>query len=374
VTDRIVDIEHKPLPWRKLIVLAAIGTVLCVAQILPQNLRTVQGFARMIEPGSTAAATPLIHHDFPRLQLVPGVGHDGQSFYAIARSPMHLNEVSKYLDRPQYRAQRILFPLLAWMLHPTGGGIGLIAALVAVGIAALFIGGVSLGALSASLGGRVEVAVFFALLPGAASSLNLSVADGLAIALALAAIALDVRRHPHAAIAAGIGAALTKESLILVLIGYALWRRDRQGLRLAGIPTLVAGAWWCILHFTLPSSGKQVVEFDPGHGLFVSVRYWLHGNQVDGAVVFGLALCAAFLALRRGAWRTPLGYAIVLQLAFVLTLAGNVIAVPDNGARATLPLLALSVAALTVPLPTSPAEVPEPDELSSPRAALASAR
>src|ERR671919_468424 len=48
---------------------------------------------------------------------------------AIARDPMHLHDVADHLDRPRYRLQRPLYPLLAWLLHPGGGGMGLVLAM-----------------------------------------------------------------------------------------------------------------------------------------------------------------------------------------------------------------------------------------------------
>jgi hypothetical protein len=165
-------------------------------------------------------------------------------------------------------------------------------------------------------------------------------------------------------LATAVAAALTKESLLLVLVGYALWRRDRRGVLLAGIPIAAAASWWGILRLTLDSTARQVHEFDPIHGLWVAARDWVHGDDLGAACVFLLAIVLGIVALRRGALRRPFGWAIALQLGFVATLGANVLATGSNGYRALLPLLALSVLDMTS----------RPTNVSSPRAALASTR
>ena len=107
------------------------------------------------------------------------------------------------LDRPRYRLQRPLLPWLAWAVHPSGGGVGLVYAFLLVGFAALVVGGVSLGAISVTLGGRAWPALAFPLLPGGYVCLRISVADTLSVALALLAIALALRSRWRSAILAG---------------------------------------------------------------------------------------------------------------------------------------------------------------------------
>lgn len=102
----------------------------------------------------TAVTASLVAHDAADADLAPNRGHDGQQFYAIARAPMHLDDAAEHLDRPRYRLQRPLFPVLAWALHPSGGGTGLVWALIAVGVAGVLLSGLGAGALSTALGGR----------------------------------------------------------------------------------------------------------------------------------------------------------------------------------------------------------------------------
>jgi hypothetical protein len=140
---------------------------------------------------------------------------------------------------------------------------------------------------------------------------------------------------------------LAKESIVLVLLGYAIWRRDRQGARLAAIPAAAAAAWWCALRLLLPHDTGGFKEFAPGNGLWVTLRYWLQGGDVAAAAVAVLTLGLAVVALRRGALRGPLGWPIVLQLVFLALLGPDVIALQANSHRAVLPLLALAAVAYT---------------------------
>ncbi|MDQ1519140.1 MAG: hypothetical protein QOI55_213 [Actinomycetota bacterium] len=336
-----------PLPWRRLCVLSMLGVVVCLAIVLPSNLTSKQGVADLILPGEQSRAATVIRHDFPGVPLLHTVGHDGQFFYAIARQPMHLDRVAPSLDRPRYRSQRILLPLLAWALHPGGGGRGLVIAMFVIGVAGLFAGGLALGALSSTLNGPIAVAALFPVMPGAIWSLNLSVADALACALVLGALVFDLRGRPRSALLAGIAAVLAKESIVLVLVGYALWRRDRRGAVLAGTPMLVAFAWWCALRVLLPRDSGGFLEFDPGHGLYATLRYWSHWTDLSAPLLAVIAVGLAVLALRKGALAGPLGWAIVLQLGFLALLDINVLAPYANSLRAGLPLLALALVAYT---------------------------
>ncbi len=361
------------LPWRRLLAGSLLGTLCAVALVLPANLRSRQGVVLLIAPGARSAAAPVLHRDFPGLPLPGDVGHDGQSFYAIAREPMHLTDAARSLDRPAYREQRILFPLLAWMLHPGGGGRGLVIAMVLIGIAALFAGGIALGALSTTLGGSAWLSVAFALLPGARSSLNLGVPDALALAFALGALTLDLRKRPQLALLLATAAVLTKESLLLVLVGYALARRDRPSARLVALPALAAGAWWCCVRLVVGHRGTGIHEFDPLHGLWASVQGWRHGLSPQPAWA-GLAVVTMLgcYALRRGALRTPIGWAIAIQLAFLLCLSSNVLFIDDNANRAELPCFALALVAVF--MRGREAAAAPPADVRRPRAVPVSAR
>jgi len=122
---------------RRVVVLALFGTAITAGVMLRLNLAVDHDVVALITPGAESPAAGVIRHDFPTYALHQGVGHDGQAFYVIAREPMHLRDAARWTDRPRYRLQRILLPVLAWSTHPQGGGHGLVVSLwtwAAVGV------------------------------------------------------------------------------------------------------------------------------------------------------------------------------------------------------------------------------------------------
>ena len=152
--------------WRRVLILAFAGTTVTVL-LFADDLVEYNHVAAILYVGQDGPAAALLREDIPAYDLAVGRGHDGQQFYAIARSPMHLRETSEFLDRPRYRLQRPLFPLMAWALQPTGGGTGLVIALAAVGVGGVLASGVTAGALSSALGGSAWPALVVPALPGA---------------------------------------------------------------------------------------------------------------------------------------------------------------------------------------------------------------
>jgi hypothetical protein len=303
--------------------------------------------ASIIYPGAEGPSARVFLEDFPGAKLPPGIGHDGQQFYAIARQPFHLRKVAPDLDRPRYRLQRIAFPLLVWLLHPQGGGQGLVTATVLVGALSLFAGGVAAGLLSAKLGGPIWPALIFALHPGALITMRISTADNLALAAALAAIVLSISQKQGWAILAGVLATLTKESTWLLLLGLALWRRDRQGFYLAIVPASVAGAWWAALRLFIVDNSPGVTEFTvPLLGLWHSVKYWMAGNTRCAYYLVPLSLALGIWALLRIKLHHPLGVILLIQLLFLPFLNVNVLGLDANGTRVTMPLFLLGTIAL----------------------------
>ena len=145
MTATTVDIETpieraSSLPWEAIVRFAALATLCMSAYVLLHVAQSSANPLDFIQPGAEGPSADVIRADFPGDELPAGLGLDGQQYYAVARDPMHVRDNAAYLDRPRYRMQRPVFPLLAWALHPMGGGTGLVVAFVIVGIAALFVG------------------------------------------------------------------------------------------------------------------------------------------------------------------------------------------------------------------------------------------
>ena len=305
----------------------------------------------LAQPGTHGPAAAVFHQDFPDLELPDGDGLDGQMYYAIARDPIHLDQTAKQLDRPRYRFQRPLLSWLTWALHPTGGGVGLVLAMAAIGAGAVFLLAYAGGALSRALGGPTWVAALLPLAPGVYWSMRVSVSDGLALALALAAIALSARNRTVAAVVLGALAVLAKEPAILLLLGWGIWRRDREGAALVAIPGAVIVAWMGWLHLALPADPAG--PSDLGLPFVGTIHAWQHiwssGHELVGmaCTIGGLVLGITALVVRR--LRHPLGWAIAVQLAFLACLGSNPAGANFGSTRMAMPIMVLAVIALVTP-------------------------
>ncbi len=340
-------------PWRRVLHLAALATLTMTMVVLWDVGRTGAHPANLIQPGTEGPSAALIAQDFPDLEPPAGLGLDGQQYYAMARAGVHLAGASPSLDRPIYRWQRPLFPWLARVLHPgSGGGAGLIAAFFVLGTAALFLGGVAAGWLSTSLGGRAWPAALVPLLPGAWMSLRVTMADALAMALVLVALALSVRRRPALATVAGCAAVLTRETAVIVLIGWAIAHRSRVSAVLAAVPVAVAAAWAVWLRVALPAGPPETINElgFPFAGLVGAVReHWLAGTNRLGMLATVLALALAAAALWRSSRRHPLVPALWCNLAFVTLMNDNVVGIDFGSTRSMLPLTVCALVTLATP-------------------------
>lgn len=343
---------RSPLPWNVLVRWAVVGTLATIVLVGVDVVRTGRTPLNLIQPGTDGPAVRIIQHDFPGAHIPEGFGHDGQMFYAIARQPMHPEAVARDIGpNPRYRLQRILFPATAWVLHPSGGGPGLVLAMIGVGIVGIFVGSVATGMVSVSLGGPTWAPLLFALAPGSFASLRISTADALALALVVSALALLVCGRTGWAVVAGVAAALAREVTLVPLLGLALWRRGWRGACLVAVPAAVAGAWALVLWRLFPSQPYVSDRAPFLTGLADALSYWRSGRDgwsflfVAGSLVLaGLALTMALKTRSR----SPLVLPLVLQGGLLLFLSRAPFVLPYNAARTTMPLLLLASLLLAI--------------------------
>ena len=62
---------------------------------------------------------------------------------------------------------------------------------------------------------------------------------------------------------AAVLAVLAKEVALVILLGYALWRRDRRTAALVAVPLAAIVVWWAALHVLLPDGGGRIDEIVP---------------------------------------------------------------------------------------------------------------
>jgi hypothetical protein len=339
------------LPWRAIVRWALVGTVAMVAIVGFQVGISRGGLVGLVDPGQSGPAAQVLHRDFRATRFGRGVGLDGQQYYAIARDFPHLRAISQSLERPRYRLQRVLFPMLAWALHPYGGGPGLILAFVAVGVFALLLGGVATGALAVRLGGSPVLAGIFALLPGAYLSLRYTLACALALALTVAAITASARGHRRSAVLLAVLAVLAKETALVVFIGWALAKRTPDRVRLVAVPFCVAAIWATVLRLTVPAGHAPNNELGlPFAGLVhAATRIWAHGYEPFGLVCTLGALTLAIAALRRHGTHHPLSGPLLAYLGFVILMGSNVVGTDFGAPRAMMPVHLLAILMLCTP-------------------------
>ncbi|MEY2453968.1 MAG: hypothetical protein QOD92_3542 [Acidimicrobiaceae bacterium] len=339
------------LPWRDIARWALLGTIVICLWVFIDVQRSGRNALNFIQPGADGPSARVFREDFPEVQLPSGLGLDGQQFYAIARNPTHPMEVAPLLDRPRYRLQRPLLAWFAWLLHPTGGGYGLVAAFVIVGVAAIFAGALATGALAVLLGGRPWLAAVFALTPGAWFSLRASGADALALALALAAVALAHRARLLPAIVCAIGAVLAKEVIIVVIVGWAMWRRSRAAFIFAVTPAVVVILWLLALRVIIPSSDEHIGELvAPFVGWRDALAHqWWHRHELVGMATAIASATVGTAALVRRGFSHPLGWSIALSLLLAAVSNGDVIGNNYGSTRSMMPVLVLGIVTLATP-------------------------
>jgi hypothetical protein len=345
--------DHRPVRWPTsmavavtALVIALVGVALFLDGAHPLSL---------IGPGANGPSAAAIQQDFPetssaggspRLALPAGIGHDGQQVYAMARNPLSPRSSEQFLDRPAYRWQRPLLPVMAGMLHHANG-YGLLWTLVGINLAAVAVGALAISVVAQRFGGSPWSGLVMAVLPGAWQTLRLSTPDVLAVALVVVALAFIASQRPWWAAVAACLAVLAKEPVLLVIIGVAL--SVALARRSAGFAAAVALLWWALLRLIFVHPQRGVIEFaGPLMGWSQSIKWWLDGRDLIAMFSSALAVMGVVAVWH---WRRHhvLGRAIALQAVFVLFLGADVVGLSANGPRALLPLMVLIVVAWASP-------------------------
>jgi hypothetical protein len=239
------------------------------------------------------------------------LGHDGKFFFVQSNDPWYLapSEHAVYLDRPLYRAQRMLYPVLA-------GGLGLFSpatvvwAMVAVNVAGLAAGSYATALVSRGMGGSSWWGLAFGLNVGLLSELLVGGAGIVGAALVFAAVAALQREHRGWALALITGAVLSREVLLLAAagVGWWLWRRGERmwAVLLVVLPGLAVAAWAVYLRFRLgwDAGVDEVQELGlPFVGFIRAFELW-DGRPMS--MVAGVAVLALLVLFTRrvlsGGW------------------------------------------------------------------------
>ena len=284
------------------------------------------------------------------LVVVGEHGHDGQVFWALAHDPLLVDadRVAGDLDRPAYRARRVLYPALAspWLV---AGEDALLWGLIVTNLVVVLAGGYATALLARDNGAPPRAALAFALSPLVLLSLAMDVADAMAAAFVVAFVLAAGRRRWWLALAAAVLAGLAKESSLLAVVAVAALApavsRRRRAL-LVGVPLLAVGLWAFYVRWRLGSAEQEVREFAlPFQGFVEAVDsfYPDRSSAADLAVSFALVPLAAFVIVRWWQRRSLLMTAALPFAALVPFLGAPVVYLPINSVRALGPLITFLV-------------------------------
>jgi hypothetical protein len=236
-------------------------------------------------------------------------GHDGKFFFVQANDPWVTNpeENASILDRPVYRSQRMLYPVLA-------GGLGLFSAnaviwaLVGVNIAFLALGSWAVARIAVIHGVTPWAGLAFVVNLGLLSELFIDGAGIVAFGLAcLGAWALEEDRTLIASMLLA-ASALTRE-VMLVFVGFIalFWLiRKRSVPWLLGVPAVLSVVLWAVyirLRIDLPATAPQVKEITliPFSGMIEAMTSG-RGDLIDYAVIVAFGLLLLIVPFR--AWKS----------------------------------------------------------------------
>ena len=287
----------------------AIGAAFAVRVMLPYGMDPTV-FLRLGDesPIQTTYARALLGDAISRRDFA----HDGRWFFIQANDPWYVDTEhhAAFLDRPRYRAQRMLLPTVAsafGTLPPEA----IVWSLLITNVLWLAVGAMLAGKVATASGLSPWLGLWMPLNPGLLFELEIGGAGILAYALAVGGVWALIRGHRTASAMSFAAAALTKEVMLLFAVGvFALaWLRERRPTwRLVIVPAVVVAAWFAYLAVRLSdirgAGGGQDAFSAPFLGFAQAIRVWA---QDPWHMVLNLAIVAIVVvfvpaAIRRPSW------------------------------------------------------------------------
>jgi hypothetical protein len=251
-----------------------------------------------------------IRHLGPDLPVVGGWGHDGKWTFVMVMDPLLLDpaEHASIMDYPAYRAQRMLLPLLVAPVGLLAGPPSLAWAITLANGAAVGLGVWATARLAVRLGASHWWGLLFLVNLGVWLEVAISGTGVLGLALAVWGITLALEERYQLAGWVFAAAALTRESMLLAVLGVGLWLVWRRGwqpaLRVTGPALVAVGLWWLYVWSRLgesPASGGETTLAMPFVGPIQAARRWLEFGEVSafvGSIMFLVCLVALWQAVR----------------------------------------------------------------------------
>jgi hypothetical protein len=274
----VTDIPHQA-GFRKLATPTLVVFVVCL----------IYALGVLISAAGNPLAFALLGTRFSEGDPQGSEGYDGQFAYQIALRPL---DAASYLDVPAYRYQRILYPILAWLLA-LGRSELIPWTLIAVNIAAIGLGTYATELLLQDLGVSRWYALGYGLYGGQLLALRADLNEPLAQGLVLWAMLAWARKRRWLAVVAFGLAALSKETMLIFLAAYILHNLQRRAwksgiaLGIGGLPFLAYQLllWVWLGDSGLGSGGAGATPFS-----LIPLGGWLEIAQVKLAAFLVISL------------------------------------------------------------------------------------
>lgn len=325
--------------------IGALGATLLVGRLLVEydfDPSATVKFAT-IAPEQNAYASELLGRD---IVIAPKAGHDGKFFFSQAMDPFYLEPElhAEHLDRPTYRAQRMLYPMLASL----GGllpGEATLWGLIVVNVLAMGIGTAFASLVAMEMGISKWFGLAFLLNPAMIVTLNIDGAEIVATAAMLAAVYYTIRESYVPAATSLVVACLAREAMLIAAIGlglFVLYSKRRVVWGYAA-PLLAVGGWWFYVRWRLDALLAQdikALDF-PIVGFSQAFQRWLATPGSIPDLLMGCVLLIVSVLVVIRAWRTPsaLAWAVAGFALLGMVLSGPVWLNYFDSSRALAPVV-----------------------------------
>jgi hypothetical protein len=278
--------------------------------------------------------------------IAPQAGHDGKFFFSQAMDPFYLEPETHaiYLDRPAYRAQRMLYPTLAslgGLLSPVATAWGL----VMVNILAMGVGTAYTSLVAQRMGLSTWYGLAFTLNPGIFIVMAIDGSGIVAGAGLMAGVYYTMRRDLVPAVIALSAAALSRETMLIAAAGLAWYLVKKTG-RVPWVysaPFVAVALWWMYVHTKLQEGASQDLQAVglPFVGFAEAMGRWLSEPDSLVSMGTGILLILVSLSLLIRSIRTPteLGWATAGFALLGLLLSEPVWHEYFDSARALAPVV-----------------------------------
>jgi hypothetical protein len=286
----------------------------------------------------------------------PNLGHDGRFFFAQSNDPLYLNpeQHASFLDRPLYRAQRMLYPLIA-------GGFGLfppgvvVWSMLVTNLLAMCLGALLAARLAIRWGASPWLGLSVPLNIGLILDLQIGAGGIVAYACGVGAVYALVTDRTWAAALLFAAAALSRESMLVFAVGVFVlyWLEHRTFLwRIVSMPLLAMAAWHIYIRVRLAGVsgvGVRLENFAPPFvGIWQALEYWaVEANTlIVGMAILFIVVAFTVLAIRS---RLPIAWGALPFVGLATILSVYTWRYPFDIARAMAPVFTAAAFLLALP-------------------------